>query len=117
MDFCFTYRDGKFIAGDPLGLNDSDSINKALERHGYSPSQDVGDDAGLCYSLWEHDERGWVVCFDTATGGCTIVVEGWPDLVDLLAKLSVIVLAGTLRDWDDNGKNCPVHLPVRQVGP
>ena len=113
----FVFRNGKFIPGDPLNLDSHPDGNTSLEKLGYHLSQEVGCAAGLHYDLWEHENRGWIIHFSTACRFCAVVVEEWPDLIELLGKLSTIALAGVLIDQDDDGRECPVHMPVAAVKP
>jgi hypothetical protein len=107
------YEAGKFTPGDPLALGED--IEGALAKAGYEPQQ-VGSEGDLGYTLWEKAPVGpWVVCFGTSGACCWITCPTWPDLIELLAKLSPIALAGLIRDWTPDDENCPAHLPVGQV--
>ena len=85
MDYIFAA--GKF---QPCSLFES---QEKVKEAGYACSQVVGVDSGLHYTLFEHSEReDWIVAFGTAFRYTYISVEGWGDLIVLLAKLSSIVL-------------------------
>jgi hypothetical protein len=111
----FVYEGGKFTPGAPLGLGDDD-IEAALVRAGYEPQQ-VGEESQAGYTLWEDTSTfgPWVVCFGMTNRCCWITCPTWPDLIELLAKLSTIALAGLIREYDQDGNNCPAHLPVGPV--
>jgi hypothetical protein len=121
----YVYQGGRFVAGDPLGLDDpsspADTMDKRLEELGYIPSQKAGDDSGLSYELYEKGGNSWVVFFSTCYHYCIIVVYTWPDLIGLLRDLSVIALAGLIRtdadDEDGRLQTAPAHLPVAPVRP
>jgi hypothetical protein len=42
----------------------------------------------------------WIVAFNTASSGCLIHYETWPDLIELLAKLSPIVHAANVAHFN-----------------
>ncbi len=97
MNTSFRFTDGRLIEDHSFTLPDG-TVSDELRKAGYLLTQVVGDTDGLSYDLYEHDEKGWLVMFNTASSSCEIVVSDWPDLVELLAKLSPIVLAA--RDWE-----------------
>ncbi len=110
------YRNGVYRREDPIEFTAADNsercCSEVLETRGYHRSQDVGDTSGLSYTLWEHHTEGWVVNFGTACRFCCIHVADWPDLIDLLHKLSIIALAGLItEDYGYHG----VYFPVRET--
>lgn len=100
-------RSGKGAYTGPSGavLNDCDDQGDELAMLGYHRAQVVGDEEGLHYELFEHAKQReqWVVMFCTFGSYTTIACETWPDLIDLLAKLSPIVAAA-----DDRGRTAVV---------
>jgi hypothetical protein len=91
------------------------------KREGYSLCRRVGQEHDLSYELYvNHANDGgedWLVRFEAAGYLCSVRCDGWPDLIELLAKLSTIILAGLIRDEDHDGRPCPPHLPVKPVKP
>jgi hypothetical protein len=99
MQVDFLFKGGTFLPHsfdwptEVIG-SEASEVGDELYRMGYTPSQNVGDDSGLSYQLHEKDDpRSWVVVFQTASSYSVILVETWPDLIDLLGRLSPIVLA------------------------
>ncbi len=93
----FLFKSGQFL---PIPDPEYNQEGQG-EFVGYHKSQDVGDESGLSYALFE--SRGetpktypWLVAFFTAGQGCTICCDSWPDLIDVLGKLSPIATAATL---------------------
>jgi hypothetical protein len=69
-----------------------------LADQGYFSSMAAGDAHGLGFKLYEHDAGGkFVVRCDTPTGCCFIVCSSWPDLLELLSKVSTVALCGAMR--------------------
>lgn len=94
MDTDFLFRGGAFAPVPELVSGDWEQW---LADNKFHLSQTVGDEAGLHYRLYEGEEA-WLVAFGTAGRLCVIRCEAWPDLIELLAKLSPIALAAILDD-------------------
>jgi hypothetical protein len=111
------YRGGRFVGQDPPSCIDEapkdDDWAPLLAGLGYLPSQEVGDDTGLSYTLYEGKD-GWIVCFCTAGRCVWIVCDDWPDLIGILSKLSAIALSGLInKDYPDKRP----WIPVRAIKP
>jgi hypothetical protein len=117
MNHLFVYEGGRFTPGDPLGLDSAEDYQEALQKQGYLLSQDVGENCSLSYTLFEHEDDGWVVLFRTFGRCAWILCRDWPDLIDLLHKLSTIALAGVLSHSDQDGRDAPCHMPIGPVKP
>jgi hypothetical protein len=114
--FIFIYESGRFLVSDPLALVGRVKDNQYLEVLGFGVSKTVGSDEGLSYTLYEHKGRSeWLVKFQTVRSESWILVRSWPDLMGLLSMLSPIVLAGLIRDYDDDRRECSAHLPTSAV--
>jgi hypothetical protein len=113
VESTFLYENGQFVPADPLGLTTGplSDLDDALEAMGYNVSQIVGDENGLHYQVFEHEQDGWVIVF------CTIACGSWPDFISLLNTLSVTALAGALTDTDADGRKSPCHMPTGPVKP
>jgi hypothetical protein len=117
VPYWYTFAGGTYTATGPLpGFNpEADSADEELTRLGFVRSQTVGDPSGLSYELREHedvDKGGWVVLVQTAGRYCYLLCHTWPDLIELLAKLSTVALADCLRD----SRGCEGYLPVVVAG-
>ena len=95
----FVFRGGQFLPCEPVyaGLPDAepDDLDSLLRRSGFTCSQTVGCEHGLHYELWHSDEPSlkWLVVFLTTAYFCQVACDSWPDLIELLAKISPTVLA------------------------
>ena len=115
----FRFAGGVFTPLDlaarfPNGSDGATGEDRWLKSIGFHRSQAVGDQNGLSYELHEcSEERAWLVLFQTAGKATYILCETWPDLIELLSKLSVIALAGVI----DQGprEQGPAALCVRDT--
>jgi hypothetical protein len=95
----FVFRGGQFLPCEPVyaGLPDAEcaDVDSLLRKLDFTHSQTVGCEHGLHYELWHTDEPSlkWLVVFSDTSYFCEIVCDSWPDLIELLAKLSPTVLA------------------------
>jgi hypothetical protein len=95
----FVQEGGRLAPGDPLGMGRGGDLADVLGGLGFEQTQCVGEPAGLNYCLWERRDGGaWVVVFATAMTWCQVLCRTWPDLIDLLERLSPIALASLLAD-------------------
>jgi hypothetical protein len=98
MSWLFHYKAGAYIPDE--------SITNDPESDGFSVEQEVGDTNGLHYKLLVSDAHKedvplrWIVSVNTACYGCLIQCDSWPDLIELLAKLSPIALASIFDHQD-----------------
>ena len=94
----FRYHNGKFEQIECIESDDDGDFPGFI-----CSENDVGNDASLYYRIYESKslrEKKWIVLFMTERSNCVILVEAWPDLIDLLAKLSPIVMAAiTSSEW------------------
>jgi hypothetical protein len=87
----YLFEGGRFI---PAGVPE---FGDDVPGSPFFRSQEVGDPCGLHYVLYEHKTAGeWIVRFCTSSFCTDILVKSWPDLIELLGKLSPIALAAIL---------------------
>lgn len=100
----YKYNEGTFKQMEVKWLEASET-DKAIRENGYHIQQSVGDTNGLSYELFSNQEASLKFCiiFQTASEFCVIFVEDWPDLIELLSKLSVIAIAGAMGEGTTSG--------------
>jgi hypothetical protein len=112
-DTLVTFRAGSFDELDavPYIGEAVEDFDDRLKAAGFGLSQTVGDASGIHYELWEHTERHeWIIVFGTAGYWCPILCQRWADLIELLAKLSPVALAGMIQEADSGDPFITVRL-------
>lgn len=119
MTRAYIFKDGKFVSGAEVEFNEDGVADGCYP--GFHQSQAVGCTYGLHYVVYEkydRDEDGpyegpFIVEFSTSGYWCPILCEGWPNLIELLAKLSPIALAAMM-DGDDDLQSIMNMLPQKK---
>lgn len=108
----FVFADGKFHPQDWLPERIDPNGDDGLTYVGYYSARIVGPQIGVHYELHhqDYDEDGdggtsWIVEFFIPGMRCEILCHTWPDLLELLAKISPIVTAATGNDQGIIGTN------------
>lgn len=100
MQYHFLFEAGQFKPFEvfpPTGK--VTNLDDQLRDAGYVECQTFGDTCGTHFDLHERDVadtgREWLVVFGTPFSWSLIACRTWPDLFELLAKLSSIALAAS----------------------
>lgn len=95
----YRFENGRFNRCDPVVSHkkdpddQEDDVDGMLISAGFTTSQHFGEPYGLSFTLYESDNC-FVVSYCTACKYCLISCTEWPDLIELLEKLSGPVLLG-----------------------
>lgn len=90
-----------------MEVDDDFGSDEWIANNGWYLSQTFGDINGVHLCMYERNcsisdldnpEVNWLIAFSTAAYWHPILVRSWVDLIELLAKLSPIALAGCIKE-------------------
>lgn len=95
------FEDGQFKQDSWPELEAEKDWDAFLKREGFTPGGEMGEENGFHFEILEGKVEGeWVVNFDLPFRCCVIRCYGWHNLIEMLSKLSPIMLAGALQHGD-----------------
>lgn len=95
------FEDGQFKQDNWPELEAEEDWGAFLERQGFIGGGEMGQENGFQIEILEGKVEGaWVVTFSLPFRYCVIRCYGWHNLIEMLSKLSPIILAGALQNGD-----------------
>ncbi len=125
----YIFKNGHFISVSSVYFGEDEfrgEWSSYLPDFGYMETKQYGGTNSFCFSLWEYvrgssasrhlkETPAWIVTIVTMYQSCVVRVFDWPDLLELLQRLSPIVLAGAIERSDSGRGVFPVQHDEKEI--